>query len=102
MARKIAQCSQAHNGAAYGVNASSVEVDFGRVMQRMRQLRAEISHVDSAARFRDLGIDVYQVSIASALRTRSQRLSHSIRKHLLCTVAAIYTRSTVQCVDMTG
>ncbi len=34
-------------------------VDFARVMQRMRQLRAEISPNDSAARFRDLGIDVY-------------------------------------------
>ncbi len=76
MAPNIAECSQARNGAAYGVNVSSVEVDFGRVMQRMRQLRAEISHVDSAGRFRDLGIDVYQVSVASALPTRSQRLSH--------------------------
>ena len=54
------------HGASYGVSASSVEVDFGRVMQRMRQLRAEISHVDSASRFRDLGIDVYQVSATSA------------------------------------
>lgn len=34
-------------------------VNFCRVMQRMRQLRATISHVDSATRFRDLGIDVY-------------------------------------------
>ncbi len=34
-------------------------VDFARVMQRMRQLRAEISPNDSAARFRDLGIDVF-------------------------------------------
>ena len=28
-------------------------------MQRMRRLRAQISPHDSAARFRDLGIDVY-------------------------------------------
>jgi len=35
------------------------KVDFTRVMQRMRQLRAEISPNDSASRFRDLGIDVY-------------------------------------------
>lgn len=33
--------------------------DFPRVMQRMRQLRANISHADSAQRFRDLGIDVF-------------------------------------------
>lgn len=34
-------------------------VDFPQVMERMRRLRAEISPNDSAARFRDLGIDVY-------------------------------------------
>ena len=64
----LAGCPQVRNGVSYGVTASStpVNVDFGRVMQRMRQLRAEISHVDSAARFRDLGIDVYQVSVTSA------------------------------------
>jgi pyruvate/2-oxoglutarate dehydrogenase complex dihydrolipoamide dehydrogenase (E3) component len=33
--------------------------DFGRVMERMRRLRAELSPVDSAARFRDLGVDVF-------------------------------------------
>lgn len=33
--------------------------DFGRAMARMRKLRAQISKVDSAARFRDLGIDVF-------------------------------------------
>jgi len=35
-------------------------VDFGAVMERMRRLRARISHHDSARRFRDeLGVDVY-------------------------------------------
>jgi pyruvate/2-oxoglutarate dehydrogenase complex dihydrolipoamide dehydrogenase (E3) component len=44
----------------YGVNVSSdVQVDFAAVMERMRRLRAGISPHDSAARFRDLGIDVY-------------------------------------------
>ncbi|MFN8705300.1 MAG: mercuric reductase [Planctomyces sp.] len=33
--------------------------DFSRVMERMRRLRAQISPNDSAARFRDLGVDVY-------------------------------------------
>ena len=36
-----------------------MEVDFPAVMERMRRLRAEISPHDSAARFRDLGVDVY-------------------------------------------
>ncbi len=34
-------------------------VDFGRVMTRMRELRAAISPHDSAARFKTLGVDVY-------------------------------------------
>ncbi len=32
---------------------------FGEVMSRMRRLRADLSAIDSAARFRDLGVDVY-------------------------------------------
>jgi pyruvate/2-oxoglutarate dehydrogenase complex dihydrolipoamide dehydrogenase (E3) component len=36
-----------------------VRVDFARVMERLRRLRAEISPHDSAARFRDLGVDVF-------------------------------------------
>jgi pyruvate/2-oxoglutarate dehydrogenase complex dihydrolipoamide dehydrogenase (E3) component len=36
-----------------------VEIDFPAVMERMRRLRADISHHDSAARFRDLGVDVF-------------------------------------------
>ena len=35
------------------------EVDFPALMKRMRKIRAQISHHDSAARFRDLGVDVY-------------------------------------------
>lgn len=33
--------------------------DFGRAMERMRRIRAEISGHDAAARFRDLGVDVF-------------------------------------------
>lgn len=35
------------------------EADFAAVMERMRRLRAAISHHDSARRFRDLGVDVF-------------------------------------------
>lgn len=35
------------------------QVDFPAVMERMRKLRAEISPHDSAARFRELGVDVF-------------------------------------------
>ncbi len=44
----------------FGVRGGNeVEVDFASVMRRMRQLRAGISSHDSAARFRDLGVDVF-------------------------------------------
>ncbi len=44
----------------FGVKVpENVDVDFAAVMERMRRLRAGISPHDSAARFRDLGIDVF-------------------------------------------
>jgi pyruvate/2-oxoglutarate dehydrogenase complex dihydrolipoamide dehydrogenase (E3) component len=39
--------------------AAPPDVDFSAVMERMRRLRAGISHHDSAARFKSLGVDVY-------------------------------------------
>lgn len=47
-------------GAPFGAPADpTTPGDFPTAMERMRRLRAEISPVDSAARFRDLGIDVF-------------------------------------------
>lgn len=44
----------------FGVRVpAGTKVDFPAVMERMRRLRAEISPHDSAARFRDLGVDVF-------------------------------------------
>ena len=48
------------NAGDFGVEVpAGVQVDFAVVMERMRRLRARISPADSAARFRDLGVDVY-------------------------------------------
>ena len=35
------------------------QVDFGKVMERMRRLRADISPHDAAKRFSELGVDVF-------------------------------------------
>lgn len=44
----------------YGVNGpDGVSVDFGAVMERMRDIRARISHHDSARRFSEMGVDVF-------------------------------------------
>lgn len=47
------------DGERDGVRGAGVDVDFGKVMERMRRLRADISPHDSAARFRELGVDVF-------------------------------------------
>ncbi|UAJ72390.1 mercuric reductase [Synechocystis sp. PCC 7339] len=49
-----------NNAANLGIKKpGNIEVDFPAVMARMRQIRAGISHHDSAQRFQDLGIDVF-------------------------------------------
>ena len=46
--------------AELGVSVpSGVKVDFGAVMARMRRIRADLSHHDSAYRFKELGIDLF-------------------------------------------
>lgn len=48
------------DAGGFGVQVpADVAFDFAAAMQRMRQLRARISPNDSAARFRELGVDVY-------------------------------------------
>jgi pyruvate/2-oxoglutarate dehydrogenase complex dihydrolipoamide dehydrogenase (E3) component len=46
-------------GQELGIRAEAVEIDFGAVMERMRRIRADISHHDSASRFQSLGVDVF-------------------------------------------
>jgi len=49
---------RARSGAEWGVRGD-VEVDFGRVMERLRGIRADIGAHDAASRFRDAGVDVH-------------------------------------------
>jgi pyruvate/2-oxoglutarate dehydrogenase complex dihydrolipoamide dehydrogenase (E3) component len=58
--RAARAAADARNGQAFGVRgASASTVDFPRVMERMRALRASIAPNDSAARLAGLGIDVF-------------------------------------------
>ncbi len=58
--RSARACADVRNAGQFGVRIpEGVDVDFAAVMERMRRLRASISPHDSAARFRDLGVDVY-------------------------------------------
>ncbi|MFT5525102.1 MAG: pyruvate/2-oxoglutarate dehydrogenase complex dihydrolipoamide dehydrogenase (E3) component, partial [Pirellulaceae bacterium] len=48
------------NAGEFGVEVpDGVRVNFGKVMERLRRIRADISHHDSAERFSKMGIDVY-------------------------------------------
>jgi pyruvate/2-oxoglutarate dehydrogenase complex dihydrolipoamide dehydrogenase (E3) component len=64
-----------------GVDVERVEVDFPRVMLRMRDVRADISRHDSAARFRDAGVDVFigagRFTAPDALEVEGARLAFS-------------------------
>ncbi len=58
--RAARAAADARDAVRFGVTYSGdFAVDFGAVMERMRRLRAEISPHDSAARFRELGVDVF-------------------------------------------
>ena len=52
--------SEIWNASYYGMNTEDLSLlDFSKVMERMRRLRAQISDHDSAERFRSLGVDVF-------------------------------------------
>lgn len=63
--------------------------DFARVMERMRKLRAQISPNDSAARFRDLGVDVFlgQATFTSSNTVQVGEQTLSFRKAVIATGA---------------
>lgn len=69
------------NAGDFGIDVDSSRVDFGKVMERMRKLRAGIAHVDSAARFRDLGVDVYlgdgKFTSGTTIEVAGQTLTYS-------------------------
>lgn len=61
-ARVAAICCEAGRfgiHVAVAVPPNRVEGDFSAVMERMRSIRAKISHHDSAKRFSELGIDLF-------------------------------------------
>jgi len=58
--RSARAAADVRDAGDYGVRVpEGTTVDFPAVMERMRKLRAGISHHDSAERFSSLGVDVY-------------------------------------------
>ena len=60
MIRAARVWASAQDGAGFGLTfPGGVQRDFGIAMERMRRLRATISHVDSAERYHGLGVDIF-------------------------------------------
>jgi pyruvate/2-oxoglutarate dehydrogenase complex dihydrolipoamide dehydrogenase (E3) component len=62
--KALIRCARAAHDARtsveFGVRVSgSINVDFAAVMERMRRVRAQLAPHDSAARFKELGVDVF-------------------------------------------
>jgi pyruvate/2-oxoglutarate dehydrogenase complex dihydrolipoamide dehydrogenase (E3) component len=58
--RAARAAAEVRDAGSFGVRVPpGTRVDFPAVMERLRRLRAGLSRTDSAARFRDLGVDVF-------------------------------------------
>jgi pyruvate/2-oxoglutarate dehydrogenase complex dihydrolipoamide dehydrogenase (E3) component len=57
--RSARAAAEGRRAAMLGIRVGGVEPDFGAVMRRMRERRADISPHDSANRLRAAGVDVY-------------------------------------------
>ncbi|MDO8431713.1 MAG: mercuric reductase [Candidatus Binatus sp.] len=58
--RAARAAAEVRNASRFGVEVpAGVRVNFPAVMERMRKLRAKLSPIDSANRFRGLGVDVF-------------------------------------------
>jgi len=52
--------AEVRHASEYGVETKgALKYDFGAAMARMRRLRARISYVDSAWRYKEMGVDVF-------------------------------------------
>jgi len=92
--KALLRCARAfadvRDAAGFGVAVpQAAHVDFAAVMERMRKLRASLSPVDSASRFRSLGVDVFfgdaRFSGSDAVEVGGKRLR--FRKAVIATGA---------------
>lgn len=84
-ARVAATMTQA---ASYGIQVPEINVDFAAVMERMRRVRAEISHHDSVERFcTEFGVDVFlgKAQFASSNTVEVEGKSLRFKKAVIAT-----------------
>lgn len=89
---------------AFGIRPpEKIEVDFGAVMQRMRKLRAGISHHDSAERFGNLGIDVFLGEGSFAGKNKVEVAGKTLRfKKAVIATGARAVRPPVEGIEQAG
>lgn len=74
-------------GEQFGLPAAEAgAIAFDTVMQRMRKLRAQISHHDSAERFTSLGVDVY-LGTAKFVSENSVEVDGQLLEFKRCVIA---------------
>ncbi len=88
----------------FGINTpEEIKVDFPHVMERMRKVRAGISHHDSATRFRNLGVDVFLGSGRFASDNIIEVDSQKIRfKKAVIATGARAMRPTIKGLEAAG
>ncbi len=97
--RAARACAQVRDAAQFGVRIpDGVQYDFTTAMERVRKLRARISHNDSAHRFTKLGVDVF---IGAARFTGPDTIEVG-GKTLRFAKAAICTGSRASAPPITG
>lgn len=91
------------DAGSFGVKTSNFQVDFAQVMQRMRRLRAGISHHDSATRFQNLGVDVF-LGDGHFVNSQSVKVgNHTLRfKKAVIATGARAVRPTVEGIETAG
>ena len=89
--RGAAIIHEAREAAAFGMPATEADLgDFGEVMRRMREIRARISHEDSAERYsEEFGIDIYlgDASFAGEGRVEVEGQTLDYKKAVIATGA---------------
>jgi pyruvate/2-oxoglutarate dehydrogenase complex dihydrolipoamide dehydrogenase (E3) component len=92
------------DAGAFGIHPpEKIEVNFPAVMERMRKLRAGISHHDSAHRFQKLGIDVF-LGEGHFLRNNRIEVGEKILRYKKAVIAtgARAVRPSIQGIEEAG
>jgi pyruvate/2-oxoglutarate dehydrogenase complex dihydrolipoamide dehydrogenase (E3) component len=92
------------DAGAFGISPpEQIDVNFPAVMERMRKLRAGISHHDSAERFQKLGIDVF-LGAGRFLRNNGIEVGDKILRYKKAVIAtgARAVRPSIEGIEEAG